>query len=114
MRHQVEVLEGLAEDEKRAHRGNVMTYQRRRPKTSPRSAAKTPIWQVNDDDQHQRHRHGLVQVQVVGGGGHTPVWARAVKYIANGPAKNINSLESHTMVPAALTMFGRFSESRAT
>jgi hypothetical protein len=32
-----------------------------------------------------------------------------VKYIANNPAKNINSLESHTMVPT-LTMFGRFSE----
>jgi hypothetical protein len=26
-----------------------MTYQRRNPKTSPRSAANTPIWQVNDD-----------------------------------------------------------------
>jgi hypothetical protein len=32
-----------------------------------------------------------------------------VKYIANSPAKNISSLESHTMVPT-LTMFGRFSE----
>jgi hypothetical protein len=32
-----------------------------------------------------------------------------VKYIANRPAKNINSLESHTMVPT-LTMYGRFSE----
>jgi len=32
-----------------------------------------------------------------------------VKYIANSPAKNINSLESHTMVPT-LTMLGRFSE----
>ncbi len=27
----------------------VTTYHRRRPNTSPRSAAKTPIWQVNDD-----------------------------------------------------------------
>ena len=35
--------------------------------------------------------------------------ARAVKYIANSPAKNISSLESHTMVPT-LTMFGLFSE----
>ena len=26
-----------------------MTYQRRSPNTSPRSAANTPIWQVNDD-----------------------------------------------------------------
>ncbi len=28
---------------------NVIAYQRRSPKTSPRSAANTPIWQVNDD-----------------------------------------------------------------
>ena len=34
---------------------------------------------------------------------------RIVKYIANRPAKNISSLESHTMVPT-LTMFGRVSE----
>jgi hypothetical protein len=46
----------------------------------------------------------------VGGGGQLPPdWDRAVKYIANSPAKNINSLDSHTMVPT-LTMFGRFSE----
>jgi hypothetical protein len=32
-----------------------------------------------------------------------------VKYMAKRPAKNINSLESQTMVPT-LTMFGRFSE----
>jgi hypothetical protein len=32
-----------------------------------------------------------------------------VKYIANSPAKNMSSLESHTMVPT-LTMFGLFSE----
>jgi hypothetical protein len=34
---------------------------------------------------------------------------RTVKYIANKPAKNISSLESHTMVPT-LTMFGLVSE----
>src|SRR5438874_8983276 len=34
---------------------------------------------------------------------------RIVKYIANSPAKNISSLESHTIVPT-LTMFGRVSE----
>lgn len=28
---------------------NVITYQRRSPKMSPRSAANTPIWQVNDE-----------------------------------------------------------------
>jgi hypothetical protein len=32
-----------------------------------------------------------------------------VKYIANRPAKNMSSLDSHTMVPT-LTMFGRVSE----
>src|SRR6478736_876975 len=45
----------------------------------------------------------------VGGGGHSPTFvALTVKYIPNRPAKNINSLASHTMVPT-LTMFGRFS-----
>src|SRR3954464_8830931 len=34
---------------------------------------------------------------------------RTVKYIANRPAKNISSLESHTIVPT-LTTFGRVSE----
>src|SRR5437763_13607657 len=46
----------------------------------------------------------------VGGGGHP--WedlARAVKYMANNPAKNISSLESQMMVPT-LTMFGRVRE----
>ncbi|KDE97033.1 hypothetical protein Y900_027430 [Mycolicibacterium aromaticivorans JS19b1 = JCM 16368] len=45
----------------------------------------------------------------VGGGGHSSAWARAVKYIANRPAKNISSLDSHTIVPTE-TMFGRLSE----
>jgi hypothetical protein len=35
--------------------------------------------------------------------------ARTVKYIANSPAKNISSLDSHTIVPT-LTRFGRVSE----
>ena len=38
-----------------------------------------------------------------------PCTDRTVKYIANRPAKNISSLESHTMVPT-LTMFGLVSE----
>ena len=33
---------------------------------------------------------------------------RSVRYIAKRPAKNINSLDSHTMVPTA-TMLGRFA-----
>src|SRR3954463_14095730 len=46
----------------------------------------------------------------VGAGGHP--WgarARAVKYIANSPAKNISSLASQMIVPT-LTMFGRVRE----
>src|SRR3954449_13260791 len=46
----------------------------------------------------------------VGAGGHP--WrarARAVKYMANSPAKNISSLESQMIVPT-LTMFGRVRE----
>src|SRR3954466_1969624 len=34
---------------------------------------------------------------------------RTVKYMANSPAKNISSLDSHTMVPT-LTMLGRVRE----
>src|SRR5919199_5977640 len=46
----------------------------------------------------------------VGSGGHPWVdRARAVKYMANSPAKNISSLESQTIVPT-LTMFGRVRE----
>src|SRR3954464_3545383 len=46
----------------------------------------------------------------VGGGGHPVVErARAVKYMANSPAKNISSLASQTIVPT-LTMFGRVRE----
>src|SRR5690625_3494269 len=89
----------------------VSRYQRRSPDTSPRSAANTPLWQVNDDAISTSvtgtdcHRFSSV-----GGGGHAPpACARAVKYIANSPAKNISTLESHTMVPT-LTMLGRFSE----
>src|ERR671921_904505 len=47
----------------------------------------------------------------VGPGGQppAPARARAVKYMANRPAKNISSLESQMIVPT-LTMFGRVSE----
>ncbi|GAA2070262.1 hypothetical protein GCM10009722_38420 [Williamsia deligens] len=43
------------------------------------------------------------------GGQLPPEFARATKYIAKRPAKNISSLDNHTMVPT-LTMFGLFSE----
>src|SRR4051794_34780606 len=46
----------------------------------------------------------------VGAGGQPCVArARAVKYMANSPAKNISSLESQMIVPT-LTMFGRVRE----
>src|SRR3954462_10263707 len=46
----------------------------------------------------------------VGAGGQPWVdRARAVKYMANRPAKNISSLESQMIVPT-LTMFGRVRE----
>src|SRR4051794_41931534 len=46
----------------------------------------------------------------VGAGGQPWVArARAVKYMANRPAKNISSLESQMIVPT-LTMFGRVKE----
>src|SRR3712207_2248832 len=46
----------------------------------------------------------------VGSGGHPSVArARAVKYMANRPAKNISSLESQMIVPT-LTMFGLVRE----
>ena len=89
----------------------MITYQRRNPKTSPRSAANTPIWQVKDDAMSTSVTGtAWTRFSSVGGGGHLPpACERAVKYIANSPAKNISSLESHTMVPT-LTIFGRFSE----
>ena len=43
------VLVRLAEHEDHAHARSVSMYQRRSAKTSPRSAANTPNWQVNDD-----------------------------------------------------------------
>src|SRR5947209_20126534 len=46
----------------------------------------------------------------VGGCGHPVVdRARAVKYMAKSPAKNISSLASQTIVPT-LTLFGRVRE----
>ncbi len=89
---------------------NVMTNQRRSPLTSPRSAANTPSWQVTEDrtrtvvltlakgtlsfEVSSAHRSGLT--------------ARSVKYIAKRPAKNMSSLDSHTIVPMA-TGLGRLA-----
>jgi hypothetical protein len=45
----------------------------------------------------------------VGYGGHSSAFARATKYMANRPAKNISSLESQMIVPT-LTTLGRLRE----
>ena len=74
----------------------------------PRSAANTPNWQVTDDSTR------IVVFAVANGTLSSSVsWAhrsgemlRIVKYAANNAAKNISSLESHTMVPT-VTMDGR-------
>ena len=88
----------------------VMMNQRRSPLTSPRSAANTPSWQVTED----RTRIVVLMLEKVTfsrlvSSAHRPGFtARRVKYIAKSPAKNMSSLDSHTIVPTA-TMFGRFA-----
>src|SRR3954471_4784919 len=88
-----------------------MVNQRRSPYTLPCSAANTPNWQVNDDATRisvKTTAYGMFSS--VGAGGHPGVArARAVKYMANSPAKNISSLASQMIVPT-LTMFGRVRE----
>src|SRR4051794_34557186 len=88
-----------------------MVNQRRSPYTLPCSAANTPNWQVNDDATRisvKTTAYGMFSS--VGAGGHPWVArARAVKYMANSPAKNISSLASQMIVPT-LTMFGRVRE----
>src|SRR5690606_6555868 len=90
---------------------NVMVNHRRTAWASPRSARNTPIWQVTDEasrisvngSAYQTLRLGLCSTHSSGAA------ARMEKNIANRPAKNNSSLESHTIVPTA-TMVGRFSE----
>ncbi len=91
---------------------SVSTYQRRSPKTSPRSAANTPNWQVNEDATRM-----IVTTSAYGTfssvGLRRPVAPVVLgphrEEMANSPAKNISSLDSQTIVPT-LTRFGRFSE----
>src|SRR3954453_14195466 len=74
-----------------------------------RSAAKTPNWQGKEVEAST-----IVLTRANGTSSlaaslaqSSPEVARSVKYIAKRPAKNINSLESHTTVPTE-TRFGRF------
>src|SRR6476660_6548048 len=74
----------------------------------PCSAAWTPSWHHTEEITRTRvltAAKGTLRTPVsfAHSSGSTE---RIVKYIANRPAKNINSLESHTMVPTD-TMLGR-------
>src|SRR5690242_3177448 len=76
--------------------------------TWPRSAAKTPSWQVTEESTrivvfavaNGMLRSSVLLAQSSG------LTARIVKYDANRAAKNISSLESQMIVPT-LTMLGR-------
>src|SRR3954454_22291627 len=89
----------------------VRMYQKRNPATSPRSAAKTPSWQVTDDRIRTIVNGAAVfRSSTTPLAGHTgSLIERIVKYMANSEAKNISSLESQTIVPT-LTTLGRVSE----
>jgi len=74
------------------------------------SAANTPIWQVTELATStivliRENRTLSIEDSAAKSSGST---ARCVKYIAKRPAKNMSSLESHTMVPTE-TMFGRLT-----
>src|SRR5689334_969001 len=91
---------------------NVSVNHLRRAKTSPRSAANTPIWQVTDDSTRivvKNTAYGTSSFTCSGGQLSAPVTDRIVKYIANSAEKNISSEDSHTIVPTD-TMLGRVRE----
>src|SRR3954451_3372534 len=108
---------------KNAPRPKVREYHSRRPHrlkfstepvrpTWPRSAAKTPIWQVNELETSTAvfaMANGMFSssVEVVHSDGTfaSAAWAavtlRIVKYAANSAAKNISSDASQMIVPTA-------------
>src|SRR3712207_2326378 len=75
-----------------------------------RSAAKTPIWHHTELSTRLMvltAENGMFSFS--GSAAHrSGRTARIVKYIAKSPAKNISSLDSHTIVPT-WTMFGLFT-----
>ena len=76
--------------------------------TWPRSAAKTPSWQVSDDSTRivvLTEANGTLRCAVLWAH-RSGLTARIVKYDANRAAKNISSLDSQMIVPT-LTMLGR-------
>src|SRR5437764_5599587 len=90
---------------------NVRMYQNRKPATSPRSAAKTPSWQVTDDRIRTIvNGAAVLRSRTTPFAGQTgSLIDRIVKYIANSEAKNMSSLDSQTIVPT-LTTLGRVRE----
>src|SRR3954454_14471592 len=89
----------------------VTANQNRSPSTSPRSAAKTPSWQVTLESTRMIvNGAAVLRSRTTPGAGQCgSLIERTVKYIANSAAKNISSLDNHTMVPT-LTMLGRIKE----
>src|SRR3954447_14003236 len=84
----------------------VIANQNRRPATSPRSAANTPSWQVTLDSTRMIVNGAAVfrSRWTSGGGQLGSLTDRTVKYMANSAAKNISSLDSHTIVPTLTTL----------
>ena len=80
--------------------------------TSPRSAAKTPSWQVREEStrivvlvaENGTFRDEAISFQYA-----APVTDRRVKYIAKRAAKNISSELNQMMVPT-LVRFGRLTD----
>src|SRR5659263_757535 len=83
---------------------NENTYHSRSLCTSPRSAAKTPSWQVTLESTRMIvFGSARARLRCTGWGpsvgGQAPVFTdRIVKYIANSAAKNINSDESLSLI----------------
>src|SRR3954463_7090737 len=90
---------------------NVTMNQNRSPATSPRSAANTPSWQVTlESTRTIVNGAAVLRSRTTSFAGQIG-WLieRTVKYIANSEAKNISSLDNHTIVPT-LTTLGRMSD----
>src|SRR4051812_24518606 len=91
---------------------NVTMNHERSFFTSPRSAAKTPIWQVKEESTRIVvfvAENGTFSASACSFQKSAPVTDRMVKYIAKRAAKNISSELSQMMVPT-LVRFGRLTD----
>src|SRR4051812_41787337 len=91
---------------------NVTMNHERSFFTSPRSAAKTPIWQVKEESTRIVvfvAENGTFSASACSFQKSAPVTDRRVKYIAKRAAKNISSELSQMMVPT-LVRFGRLTD----